>query len=251
MLRRYLDYFSTDGSEINIRRKGMKKLLFLLQDYTINEVVYGGSGGAGSLSRLPGLSGYPHQDYRYEANFPQIPQPHVFYAITLFIHYINKLINPIEDHPNNYVVPFLKIGVYEARGYYSKLLYNFFLRCLKYWNRDMNNRSTLADFGIAWMAFMKPWEAHVENLIDDLSRFDYSGRISQISPYAPFSLSKPSLMILMSKDYLQYVNQFILRNILFYTCLLREFLIVLSELNNVSIKDIFFLRELLSNMLFI
>ena len=45
--------------------------------------------------------------------------------------------------------------------------------------------------------------------------------------------------------YYHYVNNYVMKNLLFYTCLLREFYMVFSELTMVSIKDVFFLREIM------
>ena len=69
---------------------------------------------------------------------------------------------------------------------------------------------------------------------------------SYIANYA-FIKSKDEGNILKNKEYYGQINFFFTNNILFYTSLFKELIIVLSEINNLHFKDIIFFKQLLGN----
>ena len=60
-----------------------------------------------------------------------------------------------------------------------------------------------------------------------------------------FIQSKEDKNILQNKEYYGQINLFFINNILFYTSLFKELIIVLSEINNLHFKDIIFFKQLL------
>ncbi len=63
--------------------------------------------------------------------------------------------------------------------------------------------------------------------------------------YQSFSKKERNVYYLSHKEYYNTVNNYILRNLLFYTVLLKEFIIAFCELNTFNSKDINFFLECL------
>ena len=89
-------------------------------------------------------------------------------------------------------------------------------------------------------------------MIDDLNKADQTNIVfgsnrNEVQTKYPtiFDREKDSTF-LASKDHYNILNSFIMKNLLFYTNILKEFIGVLSENNTLSFRDIIFFREMLS-----
>jgi len=94
------------------------------------------------------------------------------------------------------------------------------------------------------------------NLIDDLNSYDQPKstheNMSQLLimkdlklKYQNTSTKENDLYYLSHKEFYNIVNNYIQRNLLFYTVLLKEFIITFCEINNFNAKDINFFQECL------
>lgn len=63
--------------------------------------------------------------------------------------------------------------------------------------------------------------------------------------YQSASSKERDIFYLSHKEYYNIVNNYIQRNLLFYTVLLKEFIITFCEVNNFNAKDINFFQECL------
>lgn len=61
--------------------------------------------------------------------------------------------------------------------------------------------------------------------------------------YINFSSEERDFFYLSHKEFYNTLNNYILKNLLFYTVLLKEFIIAFSEINNFSPKEINFFQE--------
>ena len=131
----------------------------MIEDYFINDLIYTGTYQIPkTLTGLRLFGGITKGEVDY--NIKRIPYPHIFYALTISLHYLNKMMNPFVETNSTASMTILSKNLEDTRIKYAKLFYHFLLVCLKSWNKDLNNPSSLADFGRLWFAYIKPWEVN-------------------------------------------------------------------------------------------
>jgi hypothetical protein len=162
LLRKYLEYFISELSWNSSQKTYFRKLTFLMEDYFIHDLIHS-SPQTFSKSLPPSQQTKFYQMKtvkRQEFTSKKIPCPHIHYAIFLMLHYLQKIMSPFtEDSQACHFL--LGMSIEEARSKYARLTYNYILNCLKYWTKDLNNSSNLADLGYVWLKYTRPWDVRI------------------------------------------------------------------------------------------
>lgn len=164
LLRKYLKYFQSEASYNSNRRDYFRKLVFLIEDYFINDVIYLSPQNFSKVAFVPVTTSLS-RFYQSKTALPKkmefyskrIPCPHIHYAIYLTIHYLHKIISPFTEDGQKALF-LLGLPLEEARFKYARLIYGYIINCLKYWTKDLNNPCNLADLGYVWLKYIRPWE---------------------------------------------------------------------------------------------
>eukprot|EP01016_Furgasonia_blochmanni_P007220 TRINITY_DN12891_c0_g1_i1.p1 TRINITY_DN12891_c0_g1~~TRINITY_DN12891_c0_g1_i1.p1 ORF type:complete len:598 (+),score=125.04 TRINITY_DN12891_c0_g1_i1:64-1857(+) len=274
LLRRYLEYFST--SENNAPTLIYEKLVFFLEDFLCNEIVYAPTGvvfqKASVLNRNDALQ-------QIGGGSIQMPRPHIFEALYILVHYQHKRLGIFgPDYLVSSASPMSHGGVMgpeylgggsastksaritleDRRHRYIFLFYKFFFNSMRLWNKDHNNTySLLADLGAVWFRFIKPVELYEgSDLIDAIRLIENPGADltgSTGGAQGAFPRKNSSMNAsggaapgnLKWREQMQGFSEFIKRNVLLYTHLLSCFLATFADLNEIRSKDILRLRGVL------
>ena len=236
LVRRYLDFCFRERKQ----RQGklLNTLLFLLQDFTINDYIY-------SPLVVNQLGMMQQGNNRTAQNNPvmvnnnrRVPKPHLLQVVYLVVHYfLKKHDADIELKRNDFL---------QNSGFFAKSLYHFLVNVLEAWNQDISNSGNLLCFiGRVWLKFLKPWEIN-ENycIINCLNRY-YAGKGIEIEDFGSILKEVRVSKELSKKENAQFISHFLKENVLFYTHVLVQFLVTLSDQNEVHFKDVIFLKNML------
>lgn len=231
LVRRYLEFFFQTKQKHD---KTIKTLLFLLQDFTINDYIQ-----TSVLSNSNRLNNQINNNNF--ANRQKVPKPHVFQVVFLVVHYFHK---------HNADSDVRKTDFLMNSGFFAKSLYHFFINVLEAWNYDIsNNSSLLSDLGNVWLQFLKPWEiTETYSLINYLNLLD-EGTISENNDFGAIFQENKVSKEMYKRENVQYISHFLKENVLFYTHVLKQFLITLSDQNEIHFKDFVFLKNMLDFLL--
>jgi hypothetical protein len=97
---------------------------------------------------------------KYETITKEIPHPHIHYAISILYHFLNKILGPFNFETRDSFA-FSEFHNEESKFKYQRLLFSYLSNSLKYWNKDLNNASQLADLGAVWMTYIRPWAVNL------------------------------------------------------------------------------------------
>ena len=164
LLRKYLEYFQSEISWNSSKKDYFKKLIFLIEDYFIHDVIHSSPQNFSKVSLVSGqtsLSRFyqskPMTQKKQDFYSKRIPCPHIHYAIYITIHYLQKIIGPFTEDGQTTLF-LLGMPLEDARFKYARLIYGYIINCLKYWTKDLNNPCNLADLGYVWLKYLRPWE---------------------------------------------------------------------------------------------
>jgi len=237
LVRKYLEFFFYERKQKY--GKMFKTLLFLLQDFTINDFIYSPI----ATNQLNTLQNNNQNNNRNSQNAMlfnngKVPKPHIFQAVYLVIHYFLKNNDSdVELKRNDFLM---------NSGFFAKSLYHFLINVLEAWNQDINNNTNILSFlGRVWLKFLKPWEINESYcLINSLNKWD-AGKNLEIQDFGSilkeFKVSKE----LFKKENAQFISHYLKENVLFYTHVLAQFIVTLSDQNEIHFKDVIFLKNLM------
>ena len=219
LLRKFLE----KGNEGN--RGEFEKLMFFVEDFLLNEIVYG--------PKMMFNSPKSHNDYL-------LPKPQVLDGIMIFLHFHQKFHGPFG------ITSFQEISRFDSRQAevtqktVTETFFSFFKEFLLIWNTDFSNSSPfLAEVSKIWLKFLDP-----ASILDPNNLFEKIGNNDD----GFFSLKRRMDVLNKSRHEISStMNEFLQGNLDFYKDLFLEFLSCFSNLTTFSIKDILMLKEIISS----
>lgn len=233
LLRRYLEFFFRERRQPRYG-KMFKTLLFLLQDFTINDFIFSPI-AANELERTrPGLS--------LRANTARVPKPHVFQAVFLVVHFFLRHSEADAELRRN---DFLA-----SSGFFAKSLYHFLINVLAAWSHDLNNSAGLLSFpGRVWLAFLRPWDIMETNSLPlILARWD-AGAAIELFDFGMTIKETSQSKELTRRENAQFIAHFLKENVLFYTHVLAAFFGAFADQGDLHFKDVLFLKTVMDFLL--